>query len=88
MKSLEYRILEFDLITFFKLVNGETTINIQLIFEPYRTICLLRGNFIKFTCKHNFNNEAWHNSFFNDQLKYGTNLRMNQFLAKKFKNFD
>ena len=28
-KILENRRLEFDLITFFKLVNGETTINIQ-----------------------------------------------------------
>lgn len=33
IKSLEYRRLEFDLITFFKLVNDETTINIQSIFE-------------------------------------------------------
>ena len=29
IKSLEYWILEFDLITFLKLVNDETTINMQ-----------------------------------------------------------
>ena len=39
------------------------------------------------TCKCHFNNEAWHNSFFIGQLKYGTNFQMNQFLAKKLKYF-
>ena len=45
---------------FFILVNGETTIDIQQIFEPFITSYLLRGNSKKLTCKHNFNNEAWH----------------------------
>ena len=44
IKSLEYRRLEFDLVAFFKLVNGETTINIQTIFELCRTNYLLREN--------------------------------------------
>jgi len=42
IKSLEYRKLEFSLITFFKLVNTETTINLQIIFEPYKNNYLLR----------------------------------------------
>ena len=38
IKSLEYRRLEFDLSTFLKLINSETTINIQSIFEPFKSI--------------------------------------------------
>ena len=42
--SLEYRRHEFDLITFFKLVIGETINNIQSIFESYKSNNLLKGN--------------------------------------------
>ena len=38
IKSIEYRRFEFDLITFFKLVIGETTIEIQPIFEIIKLI--------------------------------------------------
>ena len=49
---------------FFELVNDETTINLQSIFEPYKNNYLLRGNNKKFTYRHHFNNDVWHNSFF------------------------
>ena len=77
IKSLEYRRIEFDLITFFKLINSETTINLQSIFEPHKCTYLLRGNNRKFTCRHNFNNNVWHNSFFIVQLNYGTSFQTN-----------
>lgn len=87
IKSLEYRRLEFDLITFFKLVNGETTINIQSIFEPYRTKYSLRGNSKKFTCKHHFNNEAWHNSFFYRSVEIWNKLPNELVSCKKVEEF-
>ena len=63
IKSLEYRRIEFDLITFFKLVNTETTINLETIFERYKNDYLLRGNNKKIKCRHHFNNDVRHNSF-------------------------
>ena len=77
IKSVEYRILEFDLITFFKLVKGETTTNIRPIFESYKSNYFLKENSKKSTCKHHFNNDAWHNSFFMGQFKHVTNFQMN-----------
>ena len=61
IKSLEYRRVEFEFITFFKLVNNETTINFQTIFDPYKNNYLLRGNNKKFSCRHHFNKDVWHN---------------------------
>ena len=58
INSIEQRRLEFNLITFSKLVKSETTISIQSIFEPYITNYLLRGNIKKLICKHNFYNKA------------------------------
>ena len=43
IKLLEYKI-EFDLITFFKLINGETTISMQSIFKSCRNNYLMREN--------------------------------------------
>ena len=63
IKSLEYRRIQFDLITFFKLVNDETTIIFQTYFEPYKNNYLLRGNNKPFTCRHHYNNDVWHCSF-------------------------
>ena len=56
--------MNFTSLLFFKLVNTETTINLQIIFEPYKNNYLLRGNNKKFTCRHHFNNDVWHKSFF------------------------
>ena len=65
MKTLEYRIIEYDLITFFKLVNNyTTTIDSQTLFIPYKNNYSLRGNNRKYTCKYQFNNVSWQNSFF------------------------
>ena len=44
IKYLEYRRLEFDLITLFKLVNGETTINFDNFYKSYEKNYLLIGN--------------------------------------------
>ena len=38
INSLEYRRLEFDLITLFKIANGETTIEFNNIFKSYEKI--------------------------------------------------
>ena len=62
--ALEYRRILFELITFCKLIYYETTISLQSIFKPYKSINLLRGNNRKIRCRHNFNNNVWHNSFF------------------------
>ena len=48
IKSSEYGRIEFDLITFLKLINYQTTINLQSIFEPYKSTYLLRVNNRKF----------------------------------------
>ena len=72
--SLEYRRLEFDLFTVFKLVNSEDTFNIQSISETHRSNYLLRGNNKKYKYRNHFNNQAWHNYyFFIRQFKNGTN---------------
>ena len=58
-KSLKYRNLEFDLTTFYQLVNGETTINLQIILEPYKNnsfiLHIMELNTALQIC-HNFNN--------------------------------
>ena len=35
MKTLKYRRIEYDLITFFKLVNNDTTFDSQTFVKPY-----------------------------------------------------
>ena len=62
IKFLEYRWIEFDLI--FKLINCLTTINLQSLFKFFKSTYLLRDNNRKIRCRHNFNNDAWHNSSF------------------------
>ena len=44
MKTLKYRRIEYDLITFFKLVNNDTTIDSQTFFKLYYNNYSLRGN--------------------------------------------
>ena len=77
IKSLEYKRLEFDLITFFKLLNGENTIEMNNIFKSYEKNYLLRGNNKKITSRYHFNNDAWLNSFFTVPLICGINYQMN-----------
>ena len=43
MKTLEYKRVEYDLITFFKLVNKKTTIDSQTFFLIYINNYSLRG---------------------------------------------
>ena len=52
IKSIEYRRFEFDLITFFKLVIGETTIEIQPIFEIIKLITYWEEKAKKFAEKN------------------------------------
>ena len=73
---------------FFKLVKGETTIKIKHIFEHYKTNYLLRENSKEITCKHHFNNEACHNSFFYRSVEIWNKLPNELVSGKKFKNFD
>ena len=87
IKSLEYRRIEFDLITFFKLVNTETTINLETIFERYKNNYLLRGNNKKFTCRHHFNNEVWHNSYFYRSVEMWNKLPNELVLCEKVEQF-
>ena len=87
IKSLEYRRIEFDLITFFKLINCETTFNLQSIFEPYKSTYLLRGNNRKFRCRQNFNNNVWHNSFFYRSVELWNKLPDELVSCKKVEHF-
>ena len=63
MKTLEYKRVEYDLITFFKLVNKKTTIDSQTFFLIYINNYSLRGKNRKYTCKYNLNNVGWQNYF-------------------------
>ena len=56
MKTLEYRRIKHDLITFFKLVNNDTTIDSQTFFKPYKNNYSVRGNNRKYSCKYHFIN--------------------------------
>ena len=87
IKTLEYRRIKFDLITFFKIVNSETTINLKNFFEPYKTNYLLRGNNKKFTCRHHFNNDVWHNSFFYRSVEMWNKLPNDLVSCKKVEQF-
>ena len=87
IKTLEYRRIKFDLITFFKIVNSETTINLKNFFERYKINYLLRGNNKKFTCRHHFNNDVWHNSFFYRSVEMWNKLPNDLVSCKKVEKF-
>ena len=74
MKTLEYRRIEYDKITFFKLVNNDTTFDSQTFVKPYENNYSLRGNIRKYSCKYHFNNVSWQNSFFYPSVKMWNEL--------------
>ena len=69
MKTLEYRRVEYDLITFFKMVSNKTSIYSQMFFKLSINNYSLRRNNRKYTCKYHFNNGGWQNSFFYRSVK-------------------
>ena len=87
MKTLEYRRIEYDLITFFKLVNNGTTIDSQTFFKPYENNYSLRGNNRKYSCKYHFNNVGWQNSFFYRSVKMWNELPNELVSCKNFIHF-
>ena len=87
IKTLEYRRLEFDLITFFKLINNETTIDSQTFFKPYESNYSLRGNNRKYTCKYHFNNVGWQKSFFYRSVKMWNELPNELVSCKNLEHF-
>ena len=64
LKYLENRRWEFDLFTFYKIINGKYkgfSVNFS-VFSHNKY--LLRGSVRKIKCIHNFNNSLWQGSFF------------------------
>ena len=72
---------------FYKLVNGETTTNLQTIFEPFKNNYLLRDNNKKIICRHHFNNNVWHNSFFYRSVEMWNKLPNELVSCEKFEQF-
>ena len=87
MKTLEYRRVEYDLITFFKMVSNETNINSQTFFKLCINNYSLRGNNRKYTCKYHFNNGGWQNSFFYRSVKMQNELPNELVSCKNLKLF-
>ena len=87
MKTLEYKRIEYDLITFLKLVKNDTTIDSQLFFKPYKKNNSPRGNNRKFTCKYHFNSVGWQKSFFYRSVKMWIELPNELVSCKNIKHF-
>ena len=64
LQSLEYRRWEFDLLTLYKIINGKYKVFFNQFFSFSQNSYDLRGNNKKITCKHDFKNGQWENSFF------------------------
>ena len=64
LKSLEYRRWEFDLVTLYKIINGEYKVFFNEFFSFSQNGYGLRGNNKKIKCKHDFKNSQWENLFF------------------------
>ena len=86
-KTLEYRRLEFNPITFLKLINNETTIDPQTFFKPYKNNYYFRSNNRKNTWKYHFNNVGWKNSFFYRSVKMWNQLLNELVSCKNLKHF-
>ena len=56
MKTLEYRIIDYNLINFFKLVKNDITIDSQTFFNRYKSNKSFRGNNRIYTSKYHFSN--------------------------------